>query len=93
MAALRFRDVQFTEASERDREQGLLGFVAVSIGPLRLDAISVRRTLHGRLVLSFPTRKDGQGRSHPVIRPLGDRERRQVEFEILGQLSLEGGGR
>lgn len=81
-------DVVFTPAEPAAQRSGLLGFVRCSFGnALILDGIALRRTAAGKRVLSFPARTDGQGRKHPLFRPLDDLTRRAIEravFEALG---------
>ena len=89
MTALTLSSVRFTRASEQDVRSGLLGFVELTIGGrLRVDGITVRRTRAGRLVLSFPSRRDCAGNDHPYIRPIDDATRRQLEATILSALGL-----
>ena len=85
-------DIRFRAATQMDQQTGLVGYVAFTLGPLRLDGITVRRTLDGRLSLSYPARKNGRGVNHPIVRPLGEQERREVEFEVFRALGLEEGG-
>jgi DNA-binding cell septation regulator SpoVG len=68
---------------------GLLGFVAVTFaGALRIDGIAVRRTLDGRVVLSFPERRDASGRRHPIVRPLDAACRAAIEAQIFALLGI-----
>jgi DNA-binding cell septation regulator SpoVG len=76
----------FVRASEDDVRAGLLGYVSASYGTLLLDGITVRRTGDGRVVLSFPARTDGAGRRHPIVRPIDEEARQQIEREILKAL-------
>ena len=83
-------DVRFTAASTEDVERGLFGWVSCLInGTLCLDGLAVRRTLDGRLVLSFPARTDGAGRQHFYVRPLDDCARREIEEAVFRALGLE----
>ena len=86
--ALRLRDIRFTRASERDLRGGLVAYVSAALGPLRIDGITVRRTLDGRLVLSYPSRRDSRGREHPIIRPIGEAARREFECQIFEALGI-----
>jgi DNA-binding cell septation regulator SpoVG len=82
-------EVRFTSASSDDIERGLLGWASFTVdGNLRIDGVAVRRTLDGRLVLSFPSRRDGQGRRHAYVRPLDDDARRHVEHQVFEALGL-----
>jgi len=83
------RDVRFVQAAPADVERGLVGFVSFTLGPLRIGGVTVRRLADSRrLALSFPCRRDAHGGRHFVVRPIGDRERRAVEFEVLRALGL-----
>ena len=80
----------FTPASERDREAGLLGWIALVLnGALKLDGLAVRRTRGGRLRLSYPARRDGHGHLHHHVRPLDDAARRDLEGQVFELLALE----
>ena len=86
-------DVRFTPASEGDARRGLLGFVSFQIGRLRIDGVTIRRTTNGRLALSFPARRDRQGRDHPYLQPLDDKARRAIEHKVIDALALKGDDR
>src|SRR5690606_39105 len=80
-------DVGFTAASAGDRASGRVGWISCAAGrALRLDGITLRRTADGRVVLSFPARTDRQGRKHPLIRPLTDAARQDLERQVLRAL-------
>lgn len=79
--------ITFTPATDWHRQSGLLGFIRCVVdGRLVLDGITLRRTLQNRLTLSFPEREDGVGRRHPIIRPIDDEARLQIEAAIIGSL-------
>ena len=88
-SALRVSDVKFTAGTPMQADDGLLGFVSCVYGALHLDGLSLRRTLDGRMALSFPARVDSAGRQHPYIRPLDDSARREIESEVFKHLGLE----
>lgn len=80
-------DVEFTRAPHSLNVTGLLGWVRCTIGGvLQLDGIALRRTATGRLRLSFPERVDGAGRNHPIVRPMTEELRREIERQILDVL-------
>ncbi len=58
-------------------------------GTLRLDGVALRRTLDGRLSLSFPARRHGSDRPHFYFRPVDDRARREIEHEVLKAIGIE----
>ena len=73
------------------RDGGLLGYVScVLAGRLRLDGLTLRERLDGSLCVSFPERTDAAGRRHPLIQPLGEEARREIEQLILDAISHEG---
>jgi DNA-binding cell septation regulator SpoVG len=79
--------VTLTPASADLISRGLLGWITCTLDhSLVLDGIALRRTRTGRLALSWPARRDGAGRDHPVVRPLHDHARHLLEQQILGQL-------
>ena len=82
-------DVSLIPAAPSVSSGGLIGFVAATIdGVLRVDGLALRRTRSGRLVLTFPTRRDRRGREHPYLRPTCARVRLAIEAAILGELGL-----
>ena len=79
---IRLSDVRFVHGSQRDVEQGLLGYVEVTVnGGLRLDGLTLRRTRSRRLAVSFPRHRGG-------FRPLDDDARRAIEAQVLAALDL-----
>lgn len=88
MSAIDLTDVRFIAASASDRAEGLLGYVSFTLnGLLRLDGLTLRRTLTKRLALSFPARRDRAGRQHPYYRPVDDAAREALEAAVLGALA------
>lgn len=87
---MRISNVRFTAAAAAEVNTGLLGWLRFDRDGLRLDGVALRRTVDGRLALSFPARVDSAGRQHPYIRPLSDTARREIEREVLKQLRFEG---
>lgn len=81
----------WTRASEADSPTGLLGYLSLVCGPWILDGITVRRTADGRMTLSFPERRDGQGRRHPFIRPADDAARQAIEKAVFGAATVAEG--
>ena len=56
---------------------------------LRLEGVTLRRTLDGRFALSFPARRDRQGRPHAIVRPLDKHALREVEAQVFAALGLD----
>ena len=91
---LEVTDVSLHSARPDEAAVGLLGWVSCTVNSsLRLDGITLRRTMDGRLTLSFPARRDRSGREQPYIRPLDRVARREVEYQILRALGLQEAGR
>jgi DNA-binding cell septation regulator SpoVG len=78
----------WVRGSDSDVRSGLLGYVSVFYGDFILDGVTVRRTAEGRMTLSFPQRRDGRGRSHPLFRPIDDAARLRIEKAIFGAAAL-----
>jgi len=87
----RIAGVRFTPAPEHDHQKGLLGYASFLVGNgLRVDGVCLRRTKGGRLALSFPSRRDRYGRTHPYLRPICDDARRSIEDQVFAALGLDG---
>lgn len=83
-------NVSFRPARLGDRPHGLLGFVAFDVGDaVRLDGMALRRTLTGRLALTFPERRDNV-RAHAFIKPLTRDARRELEERVIGEVRRQG---
>ena len=87
--ALPVSNVRFVAAAEADRAAGLLGWARCRYGDLVLDGIAVRRTLDGRYVLTFPSKKV-RGREWPYVRPIDDAARTAIERAVLSRLGFWG---
>ena len=78
--------IVFTPARLADRLLGLVGFVRCVLGgAILLDCIAVRRTLGGRITLSFPRKAGG----HFFHRPVDRRARAEIEAQILEVIAAE----
>jgi DNA-binding cell septation regulator SpoVG len=73
-----------------DEVTGLVGFVNVELGALRVNGIAVRRTRDGRIALSFPTRRDRHGREHAVVLPVDRDDQREIERALIAELERQG---
>lgn len=90
MNAPRLLDVRFTPASDTDAAVGLLAYVSCTFeGLLRLDGLTLRRTLAGRVTLTYPARTDRAGRRHPYYRPVDDDARLAIEAQVFAALGLQ----
>jgi len=82
-------DVRLNIAPREHVRKGLLGWIACTINDtLRLDGLSLRKTLRGRLTLSFPAKPGLTGAQFFYTRPLDDRTRREIEAQVFAQLGL-----
>ncbi|HEX5010794.1 MAG TPA: hypothetical protein VFY71_10355 [Planctomycetota bacterium] len=87
---LHVAEVRFVPAGVEDAERGLLGYVACVVnGALKVDGLTLRRTLAGELRLSWPSRTDRAGQRHPLVHPVSDEARREVERQVYAALRLE----
>ncbi len=83
------RAIRFIPASDADALRGLLAYVKLELGPLVLDGVTLRRHADGRLGLSYPERTDRSGRRHPLVRPVDDAARREIEEQVLRELTRQ----
>jgi DNA-binding cell septation regulator SpoVG len=80
-------------APENVRRSGLLAWLEVVLDDvLELDGLALRRTTSGDLSVTYPTRRDGAGREHTLVRPLGEAMRRAIERQVVEMIDLEAGG-
>ena len=82
-STLYVHSVRITLSSSRDRREGLLAYVRVALGPFKADGITIRRTLAGRVTISYPTRIARDGSAHPYFLPTDPAAREAFEKEIL----------
>ena len=81
-----------TRASKSDNRRGLIGYITVAFNDaLMVDGVTLRRTQAGEYRLSFPERTDGQGRRHPIVRPLSAADREAIESQVFEQLGIRAG--
>ena len=84
---LRVTEVRFTPAPARLVPTGLIGWVSFLLDSrIQLERVSVRRTLTGRVALSYPAKDDGWGNRFTFVHPVDDRTRREIERQVLDQL-------
>jgi hypothetical protein len=79
---LQVSHVRLSPPSLGDKARGVVAFLRFCIGGIELDGVTLRRQRDGKLMLSFPARRDSRGRQHEYVR-LGDDERRSVEGQVL----------
>ncbi|MBI3843544.1 MAG: septation protein SpoVG family protein [Planctomycetes bacterium] len=81
--------VQFHSADAEQAATGLLGFVSATLnGKLRIDGLALRRSLEGKVILSWPAKRDAAGQQHHFVRPLDSAARQEIERQILGALPI-----
>ena len=90
-ADLRISGLRLSPATAEDSARGLLGFVSFLLNDrVRVDGVAVRRKLDGGLTLAWPARTDTEGRRHPLVRPIDDAARRDLEAQVLAALRMQG---
>ena len=88
MTELLVTEVRLSRALDQSR--GLVGWLSFVLNEnLRLDGIALRRTREGDLRLSFPERRDSDGRRHPVVRPLDAEARDEIEAQVFQALEAQ----
>ncbi len=80
--------VRFVPASPFDQRRGLVGYIRLCLGGVEVDGVTLRRSRDGRRLLSFPSRRDAEGRSHPYLR-FDDRTRRSIEQQVFAAIGLQ----
>jgi DNA-binding cell septation regulator SpoVG len=81
---------KLTPASTADREIGLLAYVQVVLNDsIGVDGITLRRTLEGETILSWPEKRDRSGAVHRLVRPMDSRARAELEAQIFAKLGLD----
>jgi DNA-binding cell septation regulator SpoVG len=89
---LRITAAHLTRVASEEGARGLLGWARVELnGMLALHSVAIRRSRRGRLVVSFPRRRDRRGRSHCTVAPLSPEAHATLERAILELLVQTGG--
>lgn len=89
-ALLTVTDASLVAANPAEREKGLLGYLAITVnGRLRIEGLALRRTMTGRISVSFPEKRDSSGRPIHLVRPLDADTQRSLERQILEILAYE----
>ena len=81
----------WARGTAEEEQRGLLGYLSVFYGAIIVDGITVRRTITGKLTLSFPERRDARGNRHAVVRPVDDSARRAIEAAVFAEATLRPG--
>jgi hypothetical protein len=91
-ALLRVSNIRFVAAPPDVAATGLKGWVSCLVADaIHLDGITLRRSAAGKLVLSYPRRRDGSGRRRYYIRPRDDNARRHIEACVFRALAMGDG--
>lgn len=81
--------VRFHAAPAGVADPGLVGWVAFVVNDaLGIDNVAVRRNRAGVLRLVYPTRTDREEREHPIVKPLDDHARREIERQVFAALGF-----
>lgn len=73
------------------RDEGLRCFCNVEIdGRFQVDGLAVRWTHAGEHVVTWPERRDGQRRPHPIVTILDSEARALIEYDVL-EAARQGG--
>lgn len=81
-SALAVHDVAVIVAPDHVRNSGLLAWAAVSLGPVRIDGLTVRVTTGASIAITWPKRKAERGQLHAVAYVLDDELRARVEAAV-----------
>ncbi len=85
-------DVSFVAASADDVAAGLLGWISCTVNDrLVLGGLTLRRTQDGRLVVSYPCRRDSAGHQRFYVRPRNQHAQRDADRQILLALGCQEG--
>ena len=73
------------------RSSGVRAFAQVVIEEtLFVDGLAVRITQAGKAIVTWPERRDGEGRHHAVVRILDEATRAEIERAVLAE-AVRGG--
>jgi len=87
------RVTSFRLAPPEMRADGLLGWICLSLNDrVLIDGIALRKSAEGRPLLAFPRRKDRNGVSHDIVRPLHATAREEIEAAVLAVVTRRGTG-
>jgi len=84
------RDLRLTRAPRHLARIGLLCWARGRLGGVLVDGLAVRRTRRGRLVVTWPTRRDAGGRVHRLVWPLDCAVREAVRAQVLAEVRRRG---
>ena len=88
---IRISLVRLVPAPPATVRTGLLAWASCTVADsLRLDGIAVRRAEDGRILISYPTRRDRAGRQHSYFLPLNERVRSAIESRLLREAEEQG---
>lgn len=87
--SLRVSEIRVVPAREEEVRSGLIAYLSFLVGgKLRIDGVTLRRTRGGRLILSFPAKRNGGGVERPFVRPIDSATREAIEQQVFAELGL-----
>jgi hypothetical protein len=81
--AFEVRDVGIVLAGDWDEPTGLLAWATVTVGPIQLAGLTVRRRHGDDLTVTFPARKDRRGSLHREITVLDGELDRRIRAAVV----------
>ena len=89
-SGLKVRAIEFFPAAPDLGSKGLIAWVSFSVSGIQFHDISLRRTAHGVLALSWPRTK-GQGHLQRCAHhPINDEVRRALEEPVIAEAKRQG---
>ena len=90
----RITDLVVSETTTADKRTGLMSWLRFRLDDrLLIDGVTLRRSADGRMIISWPGRRDKRGRQHPIVRPFDDDARVALEAAIFDAMDLPEGFR
>jgi len=83
---IRIQDVRVTPASAAEARGGLLAYLALTLpGNLRVDGLTLRRSVDRRLYVAYPERTAASGERSPILHPLTPAARAELQGLIIAE--------
>lgn len=86
----RIRGIQFFPASPELNATGLIAWASFQCGGLQFHDVGLRRTVQGRLVLSWPRIVSRGGLERCVVHPVNDVMRLSLEGPVVAEALRKG---
>lgn len=87
--ATSIRNVAVILATPEQENGGLLGWAGLTVGAFRFDGLAIRRRLDGKMIVTYPAKKDGRGGVHHAITPLDPDLDRRIRTAIISAYVAE----